>query len=171
MAALNDVAEGCHSWLELAYLRQVERPPGLPRGSRQSARRRRGGRWYDDVHYDAYSTMVELDGRAAHPEESRQRDRRRDNAAALEGLSVLRYGTTDVAERACETAAQVASALRRNGWRGHPTCCGPDCAVAHTPAGGPGRAGPGRAGPGRAAKPNDHGGSVGTDRPSAGSAH
>ena len=48
-AALGDVADGCHSMLEMRYLRRVERPHGLPRAYRQVARVRRGGRWYDDV--------------------------------------------------------------------------------------------------------------------------
>ena len=123
------MADGCHSLLELRYLRDVERRHGLPRGSRQRARARRGGRWYDDVRYDDHATLVELDGRAAHPEESRPLDRRRDNAATVDGLGVLRYGIADVTERPCETAAQIASALRGNGWTGNPTRCGPTCRI------------------------------------------
>ncbi len=65
-AALDDVASGCHSLLELRYLRDVERRHGLPAGERQAVRPRRGGRWYDDVHYRGYHVRVELDGRAAH---------------------------------------------------------------------------------------------------------
>jgi hypothetical protein len=45
VGVLADVAEGCHSMLELHYLRKVERAHGLPRGRRQHRR----GRWYDDV--------------------------------------------------------------------------------------------------------------------------
>jgi hypothetical protein len=65
--ALTDVAAGCHSLLELHYLRDVERRHSLPAGVRQQARPRCGGRWYDDVCYQAYATLVELDGQAAHP--------------------------------------------------------------------------------------------------------
>nr|MDT0660749.1 hypothetical protein [Micromonospora sp. DSM 115978] len=124
LAALRDVAAGCHSLLELRYLRDVERPHGLPAADRQSVRQRRGGRWYDDVRYRGYATVVELDGRVAHPAEARARDRRRDNAATVDGLAVLRYDTADVTARPCETAAQVAAALRRNGWTGSLTQCG-----------------------------------------------
>ncbi len=127
LEALDDVASGCHSLLEQRYLRDVERRHGLPVGQRQSIRQRRGGRWYDDVRYDEFATLVELDGRAAHPEEARARDRQRDNAAMVEGLSVLRYGPADVTERPCATAAQIATALRRNGWTGHPAPCTPTC--------------------------------------------
>ncbi|MDW5328967.1 type IV toxin-antitoxin system AbiEi family antitoxin domain-containing protein [Plantactinospora sp. KLBMP9567] len=129
LTALADVATGCHSWLELRYLRKVERPHGLPRGVRQQARTRRGGRWYDDVRYADHATVVELDGCAAHPEASRARDRRRDNAAIVDGLNVLRYGSADVIERPCETAVQIASTLRRHGWTGPVNRCGPSCRV------------------------------------------
>lgn len=128
-AAVTDVDAGCHSLLELRWLREVERPHALPSGARQCQRPRSGGRWYDDVRYDPYRTVVELDGRAAHPDRQRWRDMRRDNAGASDGLSVLRYGTGDVVESPCDAAVQVARVLRRNGWPGRPRACGPDCAV------------------------------------------
>lgn len=128
-AALDDVASGCHSLLELRYLRYVERAHGLPTGVRQRARRRRGGRWYDDVHYAGFNTVVELDGRTAHPDEDRWRDMARDNAGVAEGESVLRYGAADVVGRTCAVAAQVARVLRRNGWRGAARRCGPTCGL------------------------------------------
>lgn len=126
-SAIADAGSGCHSLLELRWLRRVERPHGLPPGRRQRPRARAGGRWYDDVHYQPYRTLVELDGRVAHPDRARWRDLRRDNAGVADGLSVLRYGAGDVAERPCEAAAQVATVLIRNGWSGSPTPCGPGC--------------------------------------------
>jgi len=47
-AALGHIAAGCHSPLELRYLREVERCHRLPRGERQVVRLRPGGggRWY-----------------------------------------------------------------------------------------------------------------------------
>ena len=120
---LADVAEGCHSMLELRYLRRVERAHGLPRGQRQHRR----GRWYDDVDYAEFGVAVELDGRAAHPAEFAFRDHRRDNAAVLAGSRVLRYGYGDVAHRPCLVAREVATVLRANGWLGHPRGCGPTC--------------------------------------------
>lgn len=129
-AALSDIDAGCHSLLELRYLCDVEREHRLPAAKRQVARLRDGGRWYDDVHYWSFGVRVELDGRAAHPTESRWRDARRDNAAVADGDTVLRYGWADVVDRPCMVAAQVAAVLRRTGWTGRPVpCARPHCAL------------------------------------------
>jgi hypothetical protein len=58
LAALTDVASGAQSSLELRYLRNVERAHRLPRGSRQHAVRRPGGRWYDDVRHPGQPCVV-----------------------------------------------------------------------------------------------------------------
>jgi hypothetical protein len=79
-AILGDVDAGAQSPLELSYLRAVERPHGLPRGLRQARRVRRGGWYYDDVHYEAFAVLVELDGRLGHSTDGRFRDLQRDNA-------------------------------------------------------------------------------------------
>jgi very-short-patch-repair endonuclease len=129
VAALRDVAAGCHCLLELRYLREVERRHGLPVGVRQRARRRPGGRWYDDVAYLEFHTRVELDGAVAHPDEARSRDLRRDNAAAVGGDTVLRYGYAQVTAEACAVAGEVARVLHRNGWPGMPRRCGPQCGL------------------------------------------
>jgi very-short-patch-repair endonuclease len=130
LAALEDVGQGTHSLLELRYLRAVERAHGLPSGVRQVVRSRPGGRYYDDVRYPDQHVQVELDGRAAHRELAAFRDFRRDNAAAQAGLTVLRYGWSDITRRPCEVAAQVAAILRRHGWRGTVRPCCPTCTVA-----------------------------------------
>jgi hypothetical protein len=129
MSAVAGVADGAQSALELRYLRDVERAHGLPAGSRQHAVIRAGGHSYDDVRYVAYDLVVELDGRAAHPDEARWRDMRRDNASVVDGRWVLRYGWTDVTGRPCEVAEQVATVLRAAGWRGVPRRCGAACAL------------------------------------------
>jgi very-short-patch-repair endonuclease len=126
------VAAGCQSPLERAYLRRVERAHGLPTAARQAARARRGGRWYDDVHYVEHATLVELDGAAAHRPESARRDHRRDNAGAAAGLTVLRYRVDDVLARPCEVATEVALVLTHNGWPGHPRRCGSHCVIAES---------------------------------------
>jgi len=123
VSVLDDVADGCHSILELHYAHLVERAHGLPVGARQQRR----GPWYDDVHYTGFHTCVELDGRLGHPVDQRFRDHRRDNAATVAGARVLRYGYADVTQRSCAVAAEVAAVLGANGWRGVPRRCGSGC--------------------------------------------
>jgi very-short-patch-repair endonuclease len=128
LAGLQDVATGCHSLLEVWYLRDVERAHGLPRADRQAPG---SGRRYRDVLYRRYGTVVELDGRAAHPEDLRFRDLRRDNMVVAEGACVLRYGAVDVTSSPCAVAAQVITVLRRAGWQGNPRRCSRlDCVIA-----------------------------------------
>jgi hypothetical protein len=131
--ALDPAHAGVHSLLEYRYLRYVEHAHGLPTGTRQRLIVRGGRRQYADVDYEGYATIVELDGRAAHPESSRQLDARRDNANAADGRVTLRYGWADVSEHACEVAAQVAAALRQRGWRGRLRPCGPGCRADSSP--------------------------------------
>jgi hypothetical protein len=125
--ALRDVADGVHSPLEFRYLRDVERAHGLPTGERQAHAVNRGRSVFRDVRYRGYGVVVELDGRASHPDEQRSEDSRRDNAAAADGLFTLRYGWADVTEHACETAGEVGAVLFRRGWTGLMRRCGPGC--------------------------------------------
>jgi hypothetical protein len=94
-------ADGVHSLLEFRYVTRVERPHGLPDGTRQYRVTRSGRHQYQDVTYQAYGVAVELDGRVAHPEERRWRDIRRDNASAVDGQQTLRYGWADMTDRPC----------------------------------------------------------------------
>jgi very-short-patch-repair endonuclease len=114
---------GCHSVLELRYLRDVERAHGLPAGARQH--RHHGG--YDDVRYAEYGLVVELDGGRYHREEARLRDRRRDNARTAAGCSILRYDWLAVTGRPCAVAAEVSAALRVRGWAAAGRPCGSTC--------------------------------------------
>jgi hypothetical protein len=119
---------GVHSSLEYRYLRDVERPHGLPPGLRQARARQGHGTIYRDVLYDEYAVAVELDGRVAHPGDQRWPDIQRDNAAAADGIVTLRYGWFDVTENPCQVAAQVTRVLRQRGFtraRG----CSPACPV------------------------------------------
>lgn len=127
--ALGDVEDGVHSTLEYRYLRDVERPHGLPSGRRQAQVIHGGRRRYLDLLYDEFRVCVELDGQAAHPAEERWRDIRRDNRNAADGIQTLRYGWKDVA-RPCQTALATALVLQRRGWTGTPSPCGPTCPVA-----------------------------------------
>lgn len=121
-------AAGLHSVLELRYRRDVERPHGLPRGTRQARFRRGDHNEYRDVLYEAYLTAVELDGELAHIGEAWRRDARRDNAAAADGIVTLRYGWFDVTKSPCQVAAEVARVLARRGFAG-PRPCSPNCPV------------------------------------------
>jgi hypothetical protein len=110
---LTEVAAGVESFLEMQYLRTVERPHGLPGGSRQGVRPLPYER---DVRYDRYGIIVELDGRLGHEAEGRFRDMNRDNRHALLDELTLRYGCFDVSSRACEVAYQVYRAIKRRGY-------------------------------------------------------
>ncbi len=125
--ALEDIGDGAQSVLEVRYVRDVERPHGLPRARRQAAMTRVAGRIYLDNLVDRYRTCIELDGKAAHPVAERWRDIARDNAAAADGIATLRYSWPDVTERPCQTAAQIAAVLGQRGWTGQVTPCGPSC--------------------------------------------
>ncbi|MGW7686203.1 type IV toxin-antitoxin system AbiEi family antitoxin domain-containing protein [Kribbella sp. NPDC054772] len=62
---LRDAAEGVESFLELVYLRRVERAHGLPTARRQVRVNGVRGVVYRDAEYN-YDLIVELDGRAGH---------------------------------------------------------------------------------------------------------
>jgi very-short-patch-repair endonuclease len=125
---LSDDMAGVHSALEFRYVRDVERPHGLPAAARQLRFRDQGRSGYRDVLYDEYGVAIELDGRIAHPAESRWRDIRRDNAAAADGITTLRFGWLDITSDPCAVAAQITRALRQRGYpSGRP--CRPGCPV------------------------------------------
>ncbi|HSR23050.1 MAG TPA: hypothetical protein VLW53_05840, partial [Candidatus Eisenbacteria bacterium] len=125
-----DVRAGVLSALERRYLRDVERAHGLPSGRRNRTEGQPGRRRYRDVRYRRWRLVVELDGQAAHPEESREEDDLRDNELVeREDTRTLRYGWRSVTTLGCRSAAQVARVLRAGGWTGQPRRCGPDCAV------------------------------------------
>jgi len=129
LSALGDIGDGARSVLEIRYVRDVERPHGLPHARRQAKMTRSSGRIYLDNLVDRYRTCIELDGNAAHPVADRWRDIARDNASAADGLTTLRYGWADVTQRPCQTAAQIADVLRLRGWPGQPMPCGPACCL------------------------------------------
>jgi len=127
LSALDDIGDGAQSVLEVRYVRDVERPHGLPRARRQAKVIRSSGRIYLDNLVDRYRTCLELDGKAAHPVTARWRDIARDNASAADGVITLRYGWSDVAERPFQTAAQITAVLRFRGWAGQATPCSRSC--------------------------------------------
>ncbi len=121
---LTDVAEGAETPLELEYVRRVERPHNLPSAQRQ--RRIAAAHWVDAI-YEDQRLIVELDGRLGHAEEGVFRDHKRDNRSTERGYATLRFGWTDVVGNSCAIAEQVRRALRRNGWSGESSACGPRC--------------------------------------------
>jgi hypothetical protein len=127
---LDDAGQGVQSALERRWLTDVERRHGLPRGERNAADTGDDGRRrYRDVRYRGWRLVVELDGREAHPDWARFRDRSRDNASALGGDVTVRYGWREVAADPCGVAAQLVTVLRLQGWAGTPRRCSPDCPV------------------------------------------
>ena len=125
---LDPDSAGIHSVLEYRYVRDVERPHRFPAATRQAQSRLGGRNLYRDTLYEAYNTAVELDGRVAHPGDSRWNDIHRDNAATTAGISTLRYGSLEVKTTPCEVAAEIAAALARRGYTlARP--CSPTCPV------------------------------------------
>ena len=120
-ALLDDVAAGAETPLEIAYLHQVERVHGLPRGVRQH--RADHSAAVRDVLYEEFAVVVELDGRLGHEGAGRFRDMERDNAAAVAGELTLRFGWHDVADRSCVAAAQLGAVFARRGWDDVPRRC------------------------------------------------
>ena len=127
--ALSDIRGGVHSWLESRHVNDVERAHGLPAATRQRQVLVGSRSGYLDNSYDDYGLCVEIDGRAAHPDDRRWRDIRRDNDLGARGITTLRYGWDDIVSRPCEVAAQIAVALANRGWTGHLRPCGPDCSA------------------------------------------
>jgi hypothetical protein len=127
LLALDDIADGVQSPLEHRYVRNVERPHGLPAGRRQALIKCGSQSYHLDNLYEEFGIGVELDGQAYHPAEERWQDIDRDNALAADGLLVLRYGWADVSDRSCQVAAQIAAAATHRGWAGSVRRCGPGC--------------------------------------------
>ncbi len=135
---LSPDAAGIHSVLEYRYVRHVERPHGLSGATKQASARRNGRNEYRDQLYAEYGTAIELDGRLAHPGDTRWNDIRRDNAAAAIGITTLRYGWAEVTTTPCLVAAEIAEVLRTRGYIGARPCsagCPVGCSTAAQTAG------------------------------------
>lgn len=125
---ITDLRDGACSVLERGYLHRVERAHGLPRPSRQRHSRATGRRTDQDVRYDDFGVIIELDGRAYHEGAvARNNDARRDLAELATSDAVtarVTYGL--VFGDACRTASWIARLLQRNGWTGSLRTC-PAC--------------------------------------------
>lgn len=117
-AVLDDVLHGACSVLEHAYLRDVERAHGLPRGHRQPATTV-GRHGFRDVTYPSLGLYVELDGRLGHTSHADQdRDLERDLDDVRLLVHTLRLGYGQVVGRPCDTAWKIHLVLRALGWGG-----------------------------------------------------
>jgi Transcriptional regulator, AbiEi antitoxin len=140
LEALNDVADGVMSPLELRYVRDVERAHGLPPARRQTRRELDSGVRYLDNFYEAFRLCVEIDGRLTHPPEQKWRDADRDSDNLFrDDVQTIRLGLRHVTSGRCVQAAKLARLFIRRGWDGAGLrTCGPDCAVSKVlPAGDP----------------------------------
>lgn len=129
LIALADIGDGAHSLLERRYVRDVERAHGLPPAGRQVRVTLAGRTSYLDDYYEAIGLAIELDGQVAHAIEQRWADMRRDNLHAAAGILTLRYTWTDVTERPCLVASQVAAVMRERGAPVTLRPCGPACLI------------------------------------------
>jgi len=127
-ALLGVTEKGVESPLEFHFVRDVETAHGLPR-SRKQVRTKIAARWVrSDCYYAEFQLRIELDGEIAHPGGRTDSDTWRDNAIAIQNFDLtLRYRWYHVAVTPCETAQQIASALRQRGWQGKAKRCGPEC--------------------------------------------
>lgn len=126
---LTAAGDGIHSVLEYRYLRDVERAHGLPQSRHQVRVVIDGKPVYRDAYYEEYQVAVELDGRMAHPDQERWRDRQRDIKAGIRGIVTCRYGWREIQGHPCETALLQAQILRQHGWKGTPRPCSTGCPV------------------------------------------
>ena len=126
MKAIGDAGRGLQSVLEVEWA-DCERRHGLPHGRRQFQVWTGSQREFQDVFYDEFGVVVELDGKVGHSSTGGQlRDMRRDNRNTVTGLPTLRFGYVDVTSNGCAAAAQVAELLHRLGWLGKLQPC-PQC--------------------------------------------
>jgi hypothetical protein len=127
-----DRRDGACSVLERGYLHRVERAHGLPNATRQHTSRATGRRSDQDVRYDQFGVIVELDGRAFHDNApARDDDARRDLAELATSEAVTARVTYGLVFRdACRTAAWIARILRRRGWTRDFQRC-PGCTTRH----------------------------------------
>lgn len=122
------LSQGQTSILEVKGIRRIITAHGLPKGKAQVRISTDNIVRIVDYFYQTFGLILEFDGRLGHSDyDGICRDMERDNLSALSGNRTLRFGMTDVNERACEAASQVIYALRLGGWQGNPNPCGPNC--------------------------------------------
>ena len=92
--ALQSAGMGLESVLEVRWA-DLEKAHGLPIGRRQAKVTQFGQVQFQDVSYDDYGLVVELDGRIGHEDtRGRLRDMRRDNRNVLTGRATCGSATS-----------------------------------------------------------------------------
>ena len=116
--ALADVGDGMESGAELLFVRNVERPHGLPR-SRPQTPSDAGRVRRHDFGYGRFGLVVEVDGRLGHELwADRVRDGQRDRQLLTADRLTTRVFWPDVAITPCATAREIGAILRSRGWSG-----------------------------------------------------
>ncbi|MEI2775800.1 MAG: hypothetical protein V9G19_07455 [Tetrasphaera sp.] len=128
-------SEGAESALELRWVRDVERPHGIPPATRQVRQVIAGVGRRHDLEFDDANLRVELDGFLFHDRSRSLVDRQKSNATTLIGRGQLRYGWSEVTQEPCNAAAELVASARVRGatWAAHP-CRRADCALRAEPA-------------------------------------
>lgn len=127
-AMTEDLRDGVCSVLERGYRDRVERPHGLPRARRQVRSSATGRATDQDVRYEQYGLVVELNGRTWHDNpRAWDADAKRDLAElAVSDLLTARVTYGLVFREPCQTAAWIGEVLQKLGWQGELRPC-PRC--------------------------------------------
>ena len=122
--ALTEVEAGGESGAEVLFVRNVERPHGLPRSRPQVPSHASGRHRRHDFEYDEFGLLVEVDGRLGHEQwGDRVRDGQRDRQLLAQERVTVRVFWSDVSLTACDTAGELGAILGSRGWPGRPHPC------------------------------------------------
>lgn len=125
--ALNPIAEGVESVLELQALHRVIGRHGLPRPRLQVPALIPAGRIRRDAEWEEFAVVLEIDGDIAHTGEAARIDRRRDRHTARSGRLTLRAGFVEIEFEQCELAVDIFLTLRARGYQDSIVPCAPQC--------------------------------------------
>ncbi len=132
-AVLTSDADGAESALEFRWVRDVERPHGIPPATRQAPMVIQGRGRRFDLDWEEARLCVELDGLLFHTVATALADRQKINAAARRRLTQLRFGWVEVTGDPCAAAAELVAAAHANGARWPVRACRrPGCPLATT---------------------------------------
>jgi very-short-patch-repair endonuclease len=115
----SDICGGIESVAERDFARLC-RERGFPEPTRQTWRQSKDGRWRYDVDWDRFDLTVEIDGVQHLDPDAWLRDSLKQNAANLEGRTVLRIPNLALRLDPDPHLDQVEAGLRRGGWEGKP---------------------------------------------------